>query len=175
MWHNSSSNAMLPAYRTRGTLLAVVPGNSLARGAIPAAVLLSDDVSAAKCDNGVLWTADYHASPRFFHGFSNSVRIRIPVTSNCAWLFPCQNVHIGHIIFFSSGATAPSGPGPPHYRGFAITLRHTTFGRTPLDEWSARRRDLYLTTHNSRKRQTSMPQWDWNPQSQQASGCRPTP
>ena len=26
------------------------------------------------------------------------------------------------------------------------THRHTTVGRTPLDEWSARRRDLYLTT-----------------------------
>jgi hypothetical protein len=40
-------------------------------------------------------------------------------------------------FFLSSGATAPSGPGPPHYRGFTITLRHTTLGRTPLDEWSA--------------------------------------
>jgi hypothetical protein len=27
---------------------------------------------------------------------------------------------------------------------------------TPLDEWSARLRDLYLTTHNTYKRQTSM-------------------
>jgi len=32
------------------------------------------------------------------------------------------------------GAAAPSGPMPPHYRGFMITLRHTTLGRTPLDE-----------------------------------------
>jgi hypothetical protein len=29
-----------------------------------------------------------------------------------------------------------------------ITLRHTTLGRSPLDEWSARRRHLYLTTGN---------------------------
>jgi hypothetical protein len=35
-------------------------------------------------------------------------------------------------------------------------LRHTTVGRTPLDEGPARRRDLYLTTHNTHKRQTSM-------------------
>jgi hypothetical protein len=28
---------------------------------------------------------------------------------------------------------------------------------TPMDECSARRRDLYLTTHNTRNRQTSMP------------------
>jgi hypothetical protein len=37
------------------------------------------------------------------------------------------------------------------------TLRHTTVGRTPLDEWSARRRDLYLTTHNTHNIETSMP------------------
>ena len=34
--------------------------------------------------------------------------------------------------------------------------RHTTVGRTPLDEWSVRNRDLYLTTHNTHKRQISM-------------------
>ena len=36
------------------------------------------------------------------------------------------------------------------------TQRRTTVGRTPLDEWSARRRDLHLTTHNTHNRQTSM-------------------
>jgi hypothetical protein len=36
-------------------------------------------------------------------------------------------------IFFN-GATTPTGLGPPHYRGFTITFRHTTFGRIPLDE-----------------------------------------
>ena len=35
--------------------------------------------------------------------------------------------------------------------------RRTTVGRTPLDEWSARRRDLYLTTHDTHNRQISMP------------------
>jgi len=34
--------------------------------------------------------------------------------------------------------------------------RRATVGRTPLDEWSVRRRDLYLTTHNTHNRQTSM-------------------
>ena len=34
------------------------------------------------------------------------------------------------------------------------SVRHTTVGRTPLDERSARHRDLYLTIHS---RQTSMP------------------
>jgi len=37
------------------------------------------------------------------------------------------------------------------------TQRRTTVGGTPLDEWSARRRDLYLTTHNTHNKQTSKP------------------
>lgn len=40
--------------------------------------------------------------------------------------------------------------GLHHYRGF------TTFGRTPLSEWLALCRDLYLTTHTNPKRHTSM-------------------
>jgi hypothetical protein len=57
------------------------------------------------------------------------------------------------------GATALSGPRPSHYRRFTITFRHThtTLGRNPLDQWSARRRDLYLTTQNTHKTETSMP------------------
>ena len=43
--------------------------------------------------------------------------------------------------------------------GFTITLIGlTTVGRTPLDNSSARRRDLCLTTHNNHNRQTSIPQ-----------------
>ena len=34
--------------------------------------------------------------------------------------------------------------------------RRSIVGRTPLGEWSARRRGLYLTTHNTHNRQTSM-------------------
>jgi len=36
------------------------------------------------------------------------------------------------------------------------TQRCTTVGRNPLDEWSAHRRDLYRTIHNTHNRQTSM-------------------
>ena len=36
------------------------------------------------------------------------------------------------------------------------SVRHITLSRTPLDEWSGHR-DLYLTTHNTHKRQASMP------------------
>jgi hypothetical protein len=43
------------------------------------------------------------------------------------------------------------------------TQRRTTVGRSPLDEWSARRRDLYLTTHDTHNRQTSMPPVGFEP------------
>jgi len=32
-------------------------------------------------------------------------------------------------------------------------FRHITLCRTPLDELSAQRKDLYLTTHNTQKRE----------------------
>jgi hypothetical protein len=35
--------------------------------------------------------------------------------------------------------------------------RHTTVLKTSLDVWSGRRRDLYLVTHITRKRKTSLP------------------
>jgi hypothetical protein len=54
------------------------------------------------------------------------------------------------------GAIAPIGARSAPYRGFEITLKHTTLGRTPLDKWSAQRRDFYLTTHNTHKRNTTM-------------------
>jgi hypothetical protein len=59
----------------------------------------------------------------------------------------------------------PSGAGPHHNRDFKITLRRTTFGKTPLDEWSVKRTDLYLTTHNTQKTRTSIHRRDSKPQS----------
>ena len=43
------------------------------------------------------------------------------------------------------------------------TQRRSTVGRTPLDEWSARRRDLYLTTHDTHNRRTSIPPVGFEP------------
>jgi len=54
------------------------------------------------------------------------------------------------------------------------TQRRTTVGRTLLDEWSARRRDLYLTSQNTHNKHP-WPRWDSNPWSLQASGRRLTP
>jgi len=85
-----------------------------------------------------------------------------------------QLAHVLQLYFFLQSRNSHSGPSPLHYRGFIIILRHTTVGRTPLDEWSAIRTDLYLTTHNIYKRHPCF-RWDLNPQSQHASGRRPTP
>jgi hypothetical protein len=69
---------------------------------------------------------------------------------------------------------SPSGSRPFHCWGFEIKLRHTTLSRTSLDEWSARRRKLYLTTQTLTRERHPCPRRDSNPQSQEASGRRTT-
>ena len=66
------------------------------------------------------------------------------------------------IIFFLSfhGSTALLGPGLLLVEVLRMTHTHThthTHDRTALEQGSASSRDLYLTTHNTHKRQTSMP------------------
>jgi len=57
----------------------------------------------------------------------------------------------------------PEGCGPALFMASSFmkfldhTLRRTTVGRTPLDKWSFRRRDLYQTTYNIHKREISTP------------------
>ena len=55
--------------------------------------------------------------PSFFHAPSSAPSI--------------FTLFIGFLFFH--GATATFGPGPPHCRGYTITLRHTTCCRPPLD------------------------------------------
>ena len=57
------------------------------------------------------------------------------------------------LLHFSFLPAAQRGPWLLHYRQRSITV-----GRTPLDEWSASHRDLYLPPHNTHNRKTSMPQ-----------------
>ena len=86
-----------------------------------------------------------------------------PPTSIVATLSRQQFALLGTckpLRFPPPGATTPSKPGPPHCRRFTIMHRERTLGRSPLDEWSARRRDRYLTKH---KRQISMPQAGFEP------------
>jgi len=64
--------------------------------------------------------------------------------------------------FFWGRDSPPLGQGLIH-EVLNHTQRRTTVSRTLLDEWSACRRDLYLTTHNTHNRQTSMPPVGFEP------------
>jgi hypothetical protein len=81
------------------------------------------------------------------------------------------------VTLFSSfyhGATTPVDQGLLIIEDSrSHSFRHTAIGRTPLEEWSARRRDLYLTTHNTHKSHTTMTQRYSNPYSQQARAADP--
>jgi len=60
-------------------------------------------------------------------------------------------------FLFVFGATSPRWARASSFTRFLDhTQRRTTVGRTPLDEWSARRRDLYLATQNTQNRHVSM-------------------
>jgi len=55
---------------------------------------------------------------------------------------------------------------PPVGQGLLIieaSRSRITTHHSPLDEWSARRRDLYLTIHKRHKKQTSMPPTGFEP------------
>jgi hypothetical protein len=67
----------------------------------------------------------------------------------------CYNAVINNLLFLMAQQPC-CGTRPPPFWGSESTVRHTTLGRTPLDKRSARRRDLYLITHNTHDRQTSM-------------------
>ena len=68
-------------------------------------------------------------------------------------------IYIYYLLYYFLWRCSPTRAMASSFLRFLDhTQRRTTVGRTPLDEWSARRRDLYLTTHNTHNRQTSMPQ-----------------
>ena len=72
-------------------------------------------------------------------GFTHFVRYKVSCFLGSAvgrwdnaprWLRKCLILE-----FFSYGSTAPTGPRPPRFSGLRDhTPRHTTLGRTPLDE-----------------------------------------
>ena len=100
-----------------------------------------------------------------------STRLKTALATECSPTNPVANqftewyaiARLLHDDFFLPWRNSPGGPRPPHYQGFTITLRHTTLCKTPLDERSSRRRDLYLTTHNTHFRQISTPPTGFEP------------
>ena len=80
------------------------------------------------------------------------------------------------IIFFSYGAAAQRGSWPPHSWGFYIT--HSDAAQSVGLLWTRDQRvaEIYTWRHTTRTADKhTCPRWDSNPQSQQASGRRPTP
>jgi hypothetical protein len=61
------------------------------------------------------------------------------------------------LLFRRCGLTHAMAYSFLRFLDYLYTQGRITLGRTPLDEWSARRRNLYETTHNTYKRQISMP------------------
>jgi len=89
-------------------------------------------------------------------------------TNNHGFSYPCSRKCSVRRIFFFMAQQPLVGQGLLLIGASrSHSIRHTALGRNPLDKWSAQRRDLYLTTQNTYKRQTnSCPRQDWNPQPQ---------
>jgi hypothetical protein len=90
--------------------------------------------------HGLLW----HCSPARAMASSGSASQRGPwpplalqPSAGYGLLWHCNPAR----AMASSGSAAQHGLWPPRLRGFVITQRRVTVGRTPLDERSARRRD----------------------------------
>ena len=67
-----------------------------------------------------------------------------------------QLYSVRRIFFFLWRCSPTRAMASSFLRFLDHAQRRITVGRTPLDEWSARRRDLHLTTHDNYNRQTSM-------------------
>jgi len=73
-----------------------------------------------------------------------------------------------HFYDFFYSSTALVGSGPLVFEVPRLhSVRHTTLGRTPLDELSVNRRDLYTTLSRDR---LPCPRTAWDLHSQEASG-----
>jgi len=68
----------------------------------------------------------------------------------------CQSLNVYYFFFLLWRCDPTLVIASSFLRFLDHTQRRTTVGRTPLDEWSACRRDLYPTTHNTHNRQISM-------------------
>jgi tRNA(Leu) C34 or U34 (ribose-2'-O)-methylase TrmL len=80
--------------------------------------------------------------------------------TNCSEYYwqPSDEGQSGTAVYISVSIQSLFGLGLRIVKAVRSKLRHTTVGRSPLDYWSDRRTDLYLTTHNTHNRQTSTSQ-----------------
>jgi hypothetical protein len=90
------------------------------------------------------------------HGFRYKCLHYLVREAYCGFVLRTKNSFY-QLIFFFVALRPNVGRGLLFLRFLDHTQRRTTVRRTPLDELSARRRDLYLATHNNYNRQISMP------------------
>ena len=82
--------------------------------------------------------------------------LQIQITLPLYKIFTC-NIYRKGLIIVCSWRDSPQWAGVSSFTRFPDhTQRRTTVGRTPLDEWSARRRDLYLD-NTQHSQQTNIP------------------
>jgi hypothetical protein len=114
------------------------------------------------CSNTLSFSSHPREQRLFDHPVSKNISSRVGEN----WILDTFIPVLGHGLLVSGTlcrilfvvAEQPLiGPWPPHCWDFDITLSHTTRGRTPLDEGSALRRDIYLTTHRSYNRHPCTP------------------
>jgi hypothetical protein len=105
-------------------------------------------------------------APKFILLISSGSKKKEP---RCVCLSEGQDLtiakNVGRGFFFHSAfPTRPQWVMASSFTRFLDHIqRRTTVGRTPLDGLSASGRDLYLTTHNTHNRQTSMPRVGFEP------------
>ena len=112
----------------------------------------------------------YHTTTMGFQ-FQQVELIKIQLT-NWTCELVIKNVVVCHLfwyIYIYIYISTPLWRNSPQWAmaySFTRFLDHTqwriTVSRTPLNEWSARCRDLYLTTHNTHNRHPC-PRWDSDP------------
>ena len=85
----------------------------------------------------------------------------LPFVLFCLFRFLMTMLVVSYSLLFD--ATTPQWARSSFTRFLDHTRRRTTVSSIPLDEWSARRRGLYLITHNTHSRQTSMPSEGFEP------------
>jgi hypothetical protein len=113
---------------------------------------------------------DYELSWLFTsHLLQDYLCILIALRNTCELYCMCIYVHMcpcvmNHFIIYSMWGCEPTRSMTSSFLRFIDhKQRRATVGRTPLDELPSRRRDLYLTTHNTHNRQTSMPSAGFEP------------
>jgi len=120
----------------------------------------------------VIWITDRHLLQQFVSVFRDTsfvcpVVVCIPVDEcsrslslylTVVQFLVCVCVCVvNFFFFFGPMELRPNAScGLSSFLRFLDHTRRTTVGRTPLYEWSAPRRDLYLTTYNTDNRQTCM-------------------